>query len=567
MLKLRITVVMMLALALVWTIGANAQTNCNLFTAPSTCVVNGNVPAGFVQAGYIQMATLDNASPTSGGKLTMNGITMIVPANTVVQFPANTLTWAQLFNTALSAKVYDPALPQATTQVVPAIAGGSTGLAMSDNPAQTLGLSPDLPFNAIVFGNIDVQNKVGQGVGAYIVGLILPINQDLGNGGQGLISYIDYAKGRFEVGGLLNTPGTGTVVEINDPTGRYGFAHSPDPRWSVDPDNPTVTSFNGYPMGIPKVAPGTVTSPCTLANGCDPDRPWYNRPVNTPVVDPFLQPGAPLIAFQMPASSRPGTTVPDPWKQAPFAIGDYVVYTGVLYPNDPTKPLNPAVPINQQTYISANTVTGGNLMIYTASGRARRVGPAYIQIAGRFVVGNGGAAITVPANPALGIQGGVIENLDPKLNIDIRGYCTDSTALVDIYAIDVSPTSGRQSFRLLGTVIPDSGVAGTPVAKGTKGRFRFFFTKGNFLPTTRAYMALSRHGTTQLPPQVGTITPPEGGLVAGQYQAPLFDFIFPDAPQGFPAIPLNFNTIPFLTQGEGGNPSAGPLVPFPPSLP
>ncbi len=65
--------------------------------------------------------------------------------------------------------------------------------------------------------------------------------------------------------GKLNTPGTGTIVEINDPLGRYGFAHSPDPRFTADTDNPTVTSGNGYPMGIPTVAPPAI----------DPDRPLY----------------------------------------------------------------------------------------------------------------------------------------------------------------------------------------------------------------------------------------------------------------------------------------------------
>jgi len=550
--KLKITVITILALALFGALGANAQ-----------AVLNGNVPAGFLQAGYIEKATLNGAG---GGTLTMNGITMIVPANTVVQFPASTQTWADLFNASISKPVYDPLVP---VQATPVIATG-TGLAMADNQgilgyastAAPSGLGPELPFNAIVQGNIDVQNSTHNGVGAYIIGLILPINQDVGNGGAGFINCIDYAKGRFEVGGTPSTlPGgacgataTGTVIELNDPTGRYGFAHSPDPRWSVDPDNPTVTSFNGYPMGIPKVAPPAI----------DPDRPTYNRPLNTPAVDPFLQPGTPLIAFTMPPSPAPGATKPDPWKQAPFMVGDYVIYTGVLYSNNPKAFLNPALPINQQTYISANTVTATQVMIYTSPGRIGRVGPAYIQLAGRAVIGNGGSAVTVPASATT--QGGVIPNLDPKLSIDIRGFCTDATALVDLYAIDINPSSGNPSLRLLSTLIPDSGVPGTPAPKGVRGRFRFHVTKGDFLPTTRAYAAVTRHGTVQLRAQVGNITP-ANGLLAGQYQAPMFGFIFPDAPQAFPAIPMNFQTMPFLAQGEGGNTAAGPLVPFPPFIP
>jgi hypothetical protein len=553
--NLKIAVVTILALALLWAPGATAQT-----------VLNGNVPAGFLQAGYIQNATVD---AFGGGTLTMNGIKMIVPANTVVQFPANTLTWAQLFSPSVTAAVYDSSVP---VQATPLIAAG-TGLAMADNQGilgyasagAPSGLGPELPFNALVQGNIDVQNSTGNGVGAYIVGLILPINQDVGNGGAGFINCIDYAKGRFEVGGTTSTlpagacgaTPSGTVIELNDPTGRYGFAHSPDPRWSVDPDNPTISSLNGYPMGIPKVAPPAI----------DPDRPIYNRPLNTPAVDPFLQPGTPLIAFSMPPSPAAGATQPDPWKQAPFMVGDYVLYAGVLYSNNPKAFLNSAIPINQQTYISANTVTAANLMIYTSPGRIGRVGPAYIQLAGRAVIGNGGDAVVVPPNPggAAGILGGVIPNIDPKLNIDIRGYCTDPIALVDIFAVDID-TSGNASLRMLATVIPDSGVPGTPAPKGTRGRFRFAVTKGDFLPTTRAYMATTRHGTVQLRPQVGNITP-ANGLLAGQYLAPMFGFIFPDPPQAFPAIPINFNTMPFLFQGEGGNLSAGPLTPFPPFIP
>ena len=60
------------------------------------------------------------------------------------------------------------------------------------------------------------------------------------------------------------------MVEINDPIGRYGLAHSPDPRFTADTDNPTVTTGNGFPMGLPTVAPPAI----------DPDRPLSNRPLN-----------------------------------------------------------------------------------------------------------------------------------------------------------------------------------------------------------------------------------------------------------------------------------------------
>ena len=555
--KSTITLLFVLASTLLWVTAGNAQ---------FLTVLNSNVPAGFGQAGYIQTATLGS---DGGGTLVMNGITMIVPANSVVQFPANTLKWADLFAPNVNTTpVYDPGVPTepnlSITCTPPALK--CTGLALLDNFAQTVGQSPYLPFNANVLGNIDTKNVTGLGVNTYIVGLILPIGQDLGNGGAGVITFIDYAKGRFEVGGQLNTPGTGTVIEINDPSGRYGFAHSPDPRWTVDPDNPSVAAGNGYPMCIPRIAPPKIDLSC----------PLFNRPLNPSGAgqDPFLQPGAPMMVVNMPASTTPGTTKPDPWKQAPFMIGDFVAYAGVMYKNDPSAPIDPTKPWNQQTYISANTVGADKVALYTApcaSGTENctaLVGPAYMQLA-RMVIGTGGATpgTNVLPNASLGIIGGQIPLPEPKNNIVIVGFVTDSTELVDIFAADIDPNNGNETDRLLGTVLPEPGILVGGVGRGNKGRFRFEVGKGSFGNRTRVYLAQSHHGIVQVPNQTHKIHPKEGGLISGQYHAPMFTFFFPDAPPGFPIIPQNFDSMPFLTQGEGGNPSAGPLSPFPPFCP
>jgi len=556
--RLKQTIVAVLAVGLLWATGANAQLT----------VLNANVPAGFGQAGYIQAATVNTLGDVnSGGTLTINGIKMIVPTNSVVQFPANTLHWEELFDSTVYAPVYDTAggVPTEPNLTIPA---GASGLALLDNPAQTHGASPYLPFNAIVLGNIDLQNKRGFGVGAYIVGLILPIGQDLGNGGAGFITCIDYKKGRFEVGGTLATNATGacgavptgTLIEINDPLGRYGWAHSPDPRWSVDADNPTVAAGNGYPMCLPRFAPPKI----------DPDCPFTNRPLNPPLGapnhDPFLPAGAPLMNFPMPASSAPGATTPDPWKEAPLMVGDYVGYAGTMYLIQPNAILSATIPLNQQLYVSANTVGPDKVSIATApcSGSSPctgTAGPAYMQLA-RMVIGTGGVSETVLPNAALGIVGGTLVLPEPRRNIVIVGFVTDSTQLVDIFAVDI--VNGQEKPRLLGTVLPEPGFPG---GKGNKGRFRFEIGKGNFLPATRVYMAQSRHGTVQVPNQTQAINPPQGGLLSGQYHAPMFTFQFPDAPPGFPIIPQNFDTMPFLVNGEGGSPSNGPLVPFPPTCP
>jgi hypothetical protein len=553
--RLKLTIVLVLATGLLWSTGVNAQVT-----------VNSNVPPGFGQAGYIEAATVDNfADPNSGGTLTMGGVKMIVPANSVLQFPANTLKWRDLFDPTVSAPVND---------VAPIIRAGRTGLALLDNPAQARGVSPYLPFNAIVAGNIDVKGTTAP-PGTYIVGLIVPVGQDLGNGGQGFITFIDYAKGRFEVGGTMGKQNTGTVIEINDPTGRYGLPHSPDPRWSVDNENPTIASGNGYPMCVPRVAPPSIDADC----------PLFNRPLNPPVGasghDPIFPPGVPLQAFDMPASTKEKKTTPDPFKQAPLMLGDYIAYAGVLYKDVPT-----AVVTNfkTQTFVAAHTVSVDKLGIYTASGTADKVGPAYMQLA-RMVVGTGGniKGTDVLPNAALGIVGGNIPLPEPRNNIVIVGFVTDSTQLVDLIAVDIDPGSGVESCRILGTQLPEPGVIVGGIGRGNKGRFRFDVGKGSFQPTTRVYAAYSHHGQLQLPPQGGTIPPsPQicadpnappfsenggNGLLSGQYHAPMFGFQFPDAPPGFPSIPNNFDNQPFLVQGEGGNPSAGPLAPQPPICP
>jgi len=243
-----------------------------------------------------------------------------------------------------------------------------------------------------------------------------------------------------------------------------------------------------------------------------------------------------------------------------------------LYKNNPSAHIHPAVPWNQQTYISANTVGADKVAIYTApcaSGTEKctgSVGPAYMQLA-RMVIGTGGTAIVVSPNPNLGITGDTIPLPEPRNNIVITGFVTDSTQLVDIFAADIDPGSGKETHRLLGTVLPEPGVLVGGAGRGNKGRFRFEVGKGSFGNRTRVYLAQSHHGMVKVPNQHGTIRPPQGGLISGQYHAPMFTFQFPDAAPGFPIIPQNFDSMPFLTQGEGGNPSAGPLDPFPPFCP
>ena len=178
---------------------------------------------------------------------------------------------------------------------------------------------------------------------------------------------------------------------------------------------------------------------------------------------------------------------------------------------------------------------------------------------------------------------------EPRNNIWVDCFVTDSAQLVDIIAVDVDRISGAESCRVLGTVLPEPGVVVGGIGRGNKGRFRFEVGKGNFQPLTRVYAAYSHHGQVQLPDQTSSTSGTTGpfcvdnnvpispifkgnnnGLFTGQYHAPMFTFQFADAPPGFPSRPNNFGDFPFLVNGEGAtnpNPSAGPLIPQPPICP
>jgi hypothetical protein len=175
-------------------------------------------PSQFDITGFIQAATLNNQSNVlSGGTITVNHQRIVVPDNTVLQMPATALTWQQVF------------------AMNPLGVAGETGLAQADSKRM-----PGL-YEAHVIGN-----RVGN---TYIAGLMF-LSQHSLQSSQGFINYIDYTTGYFEVGGVTGVQNTGQKVKINDPDGKFGRKWSPDPRFTIDENNPTVRSETGYPMCI-----------------------------------------------------------------------------------------------------------------------------------------------------------------------------------------------------------------------------------------------------------------------------------------------------------------------------
>ncbi len=220
---------------------------------------------------------------------------------------------------------------------------------------------------------------------------------------------------------------------------------TPDDRFQVDQDNPTILAETGFPMCIPRVAPS--------ATADDPLCPQANRPaVSNPVTDTSgitPQPNT-LIAgehyrmFRMDSPANVDahagclrTPCADPRQQAPFEIGDYVTFAG-----------NVETDANGR-YISAHTIVA-SLGIYTQPG----VDPAYDTV-DVSLIGTGGLTVFGAGEAAARTR--------------FEGMTTDETRQIHVYGVDINPTTGATTDRDWGTILPDPG----PPNGAVRGRWRF----------------------------------------------------------------------------------------------
>jgi hypothetical protein len=447
----------------------------------------------FEITGFIQNATIDDVNdPFSGGTLTVNNHRIVIPRNTIFQMPATALTWTELFTLA-------PA-PYGITKDGPP----QSGLALSDTP------KPDYTYE------VSVQGNRLEPAGTYVAGLVFLSQQSL-QMHQGFINKIDYATGELTVGG--------TRARLNDPIGRFGRVMTHDVRFTIDEDNPTVKSETGYPMCIPRVDPAT---------GDDALCPQTNRPIaNSKYLSIFMMnPNWSGGAVSTPVAAVPvasaGKVALDPWRAAPFEVGDYVTVKG------------PIVKDAAGQYISA-TAVDANVGIFTAPGTQ----PVFVSV-DVILMGTG------PINDATLAQEGAKRTI-------AEGFTTDFTAPIQISAVDVNACTGEGVDRLWNVEAVDPG----PPSGAVAGRWRFrpgaplFDLKGfPFLPPTREVHVLSLSGT------VTTMN----GLSAGEYTAPVMEFILPENRGiGTPVTPGNFETMAFLAQGSGprGGAFSGQLSPWP----
>ena len=535
---------------------------------------------GFDVTGFMQAATVDTGNSAClhtpvpsiatapgnlmGGTVRLNNVTVTVPCNLTIQMPANTFTWADFVN-------------------------GGPNLALTGTPAP----APSFEIRAV--GNIVAGNHVAA---------LMFFSQQSVNAGQGYITAIDYPHGSFTVDtGLGNPPAR---VQLNDPaisglggstagTGRQSAGQSPDPRLSMDQNNPTVVSRTGYPMCVPRVAPATAVPGITTAE-TDPLCPQQNRPLAAGGCRNFSQAGvvpprsgelSPPAAGQKYCSqfvfkdpSLTGTpsfqvraaTDPDARQQVPFEVGDFVLFTGSLFTD------------TAGSYISAHTIEA-SVGLYTQPGSK----PSYIHI---------GAVSIGTADPlAVAVNGAAQETQD---RLVLEAETTDVQSPADIYLTDISPSTGKVRNRWVtpqamtgenngpnqaGTLTPIGGGITTQSTGPAPQRIRLRATKapaGLLSNPSRTIRVTNR--ATCVPnaplgnnPDPNAATPVDlclnnlatnaNGLQAGMYTAPIFNYIFPENIRGGDVIvPNDFWHLGFLRFGEGANPitpAVGPLEPTP----
>jgi hypothetical protein len=488
----------------------------------------------FSLIGHIQKFELDTSVCTpsniklTGAKMKVNGITVILPCNLIIQFPATYLTPYEVFQ---GAKVFSA--PAAVS-----IGTTKSGLALEDyisaaNPPPVGLPSLFIPYEVAIDGNIVN--------GRHIAGLATISQQPLNNAG-GYIHFIDTTDGTIYVGGDPSvTPDITSKtdprladtarVQLNDPDGRFGRVMSPDERFTVDSGNPTIHAETGYPMCVPRSA---------ADNKC----PLSNRPlVGGKALKSFTMAAVAGQISSAASANAPMCTACNPTMQAPFMPGDFINYAGTM--------ARDALGV----YTSTHTVAAW-LGIFTSPGTK----PAYVTIEDSRIGSFG------PSFATFGIPDADQERAN---RISLVGFSTDPITPVEIYAKDVNPnsgpTQGDETPRLLGTSNRGFAVDGrTPI-----GRFKFIFNrKAGLLPPTREVRAkLSNHLDDE--PEVAN------GLVPGQYNAPLGEFIFSEQRVfGNRQIPADFQCIQFLAQGVGifrkGEPNSisgvGKLDPWPGSI-
>jgi hypothetical protein len=554
----------------------------------------------FLISGYIENFKLLPPPPgtpiqLTGATMTVNGQDVVIPANTIVEFPASQLTPYDIFHMAPSAKL------------AANLANNESGLALNDINR------PLTAFEATLIGNI-VNGK-------YIAGLT-NIAQEFLQVHQGYVTNIDYATGDFCVtknnpSGPLSNRGGGCIagetrVKLNDPLGRYGKQRTEgdqDPRLVVDDGNPTVFSATAYPMCIPRVAPPAVDPVCPISNR--PIDPVTKRAMTRFIMDtvdrpPVIPGAAPLAGATDIPSCRKGLILGvlgrdcDSRQQAPFMLGDFLSITSSFGQD--------GSPFNGGRYLSA---WGVQALVGISTKPCGIYGINPIADPTGAVAGTGlpnskcnplvdisymdwetGLVGTKgTSGPPAILEGALVETSD---RLHMGGMTTDPTRLIEIYAIDtasnlrwitdVTPLRvpyGRYEIFVQKDIVAHLPIATTggpiPIVDNHLG-VDFGAPRQLYVHMSNAQEIFTRsHNVKPVPgvcgglifpgcpplngapfptadqlinPTTGKVYVIANGLVPSQYSAPSVQYFFPETVQiGDPQTPANFECLDFVVKG------------------
>jgi hypothetical protein len=449
---------------------------------------------GFTLVGFIENLQIQNTGNLlSGGTMTVNGIAVTLPANLLITMPGQYLTLHDIFQGKT------PSRSVTTTSAV-------SGIALKDLPA------PRLPVEATIIGNV-----VG---GNYVAGVVRLAQLGL-HVGSGVIASIDYAQGAL----MVRSSATGplTKVILNDPGGVYGKTnaaksfplspgglHTMDERFSSDPDNPPFRAETGFPMCVPLGAAGDANCPnSNRLSGLVPLSRFTCGPIPAEPTSPALVGCAPAL-------------------KAPFMVGDYINYSGMLTEESPNN-----------FYIAAHGIAA-MLGIYTSPGAPE----AWVTIEEVLIGTSGYQDLTIPQEET------------PR--IKFVGFTTDPSMDVSLAYVDYNPVSGEPTERFVTTV--------TPQRLGQIGRLR-----AELRPPKTTVAQVPRDVLIR---RVDSFPRRETGMRV--YTAPVAEYIYPENTLfGSPNRPVSvpFEYFCFLKNGTGpldtlgreppGQPVVGPLSPFP----
>lgn len=382
----------------------NKHLATSLITLSAIVLASGDARAAATQApvflAEIESFKLapDCADDFCAATLVVAGETIVLPRNLLVDLPANRLTAKQIFAQA----------PAACRE------RGESGLAATDACAGGRGGFVTLAANRTKCGTVIAGD-------VYIQKGLVALSGD--------VTFIDYDQGWFRIDGVKGDRSQGTMVRFNDPSGGHSIQSgagcaggpncSPDPRFTADPVNYTLSFMSGFPVCIPSsVVPKNDEGGFTTARR-------FGASSVTGEGDPFC-----------PATNRPPVVVDpialDSRRFAPLKVGDNVFVNGNVEVVDGVR------------FVSAHSATVNvGLMTYNVADQ-----PDYVQISeivwdlpnfgrnrARFrALGQG----TLPGTSLTG-------NLGSDL---------------DLYALRVSPRDGKTTIDPIASTFNNPGTRG-----------------------------------------------------------------------------------------------------------